>query len=151
MENTGKFQKLLSAFIRINTRFNELNKKKYTFGTDVELFPSEIHTIEAIGMNMGLNVTELASIMGITKGAISQIIRKLEDKKLIARYQRYDNNQQVLLMLTEKGKTAFHGHEQFHRKQYDFVQEELSYMSDKEIDFLEQVFNSIEKSFEAVD
>jgi len=71
-----------------------------------------------IGTHPDINGTSLAKIMGVTKGAISQVIKKLEKKKLVDRYQNPTNNKEILLRLTKKGEIDYHGHEAYHAK-YD--------------------------------
>lgn len=146
-----KIQELINLFMRVNNRFNEENKVKRLFGTDVNLYPSEIHTIDAIGRHEGVNVTDLASIMGVTKGAISQVIRKLEKKGLVERYRYDDNHQQVLLKLSEKGKVAFQGHNDFHKRQYQYIFREMGDINEKDIEQLLKVFTVIEKSFDVME
>lgn len=150
--NTNKdFQILLEAFMRMVNQLNASNKMISDYGTGIDLYPSEIHTIEAIGMNEGINVTELSNLLGVTKGAVSQIIRKLEKKDLIKRFKSDDNNQQVLLRLTRKGRTAFKGHAQLHLKQYTALKNKIDTMTQERRDFLLDTFNTIEKSIAEIE
>ena len=83
------------------------------FGVDRMLYPSEIHTIEAIGKNFRINVTQLAELQGITKGAVSQMVYKLVRKKFVKKIKFPRSGKEVFLELTPEGKKAFKGHEKF--------------------------------------
>lgn len=148
MNTEAKFHNLHAAFMGLYNRINTSEKQQYDFGTGVMLYPSEIHTIEAIGQNKGINVTELAKLMRVTKGAISQVIKKLETKGMLIKYFSDGNNQRVLLKLTAKGRTAFEGHNHLHQRQYDFLKKELEHLSDDQARFLAEVMGRIERSFE---
>ena len=49
------------------------------FGTGEPLFTSEIHTLCVIGTAPGINITDLSVRLGVTKGAISKIAKKIEE------------------------------------------------------------------------
>jgi DNA-binding MarR family transcriptional regulator len=92
------------------------------FGVEEMLFPSEIHTIEAIGKNHWINVTQLSETLGVTKGAVSQMIGKLVQKKFVEKIKIPPNGKETFLELTDKGKKALRGHDKFHREIYmDFL------------------------------
>ncbi len=118
---------LMMQFYRIINKINELEKTPYDFGVGEKLYPSEIHTIQAIGNNSGINVTELSKRLGITKGGVSQMISKLKERGFINKVRSMENDKEVLLILTPKGKNAYNGHEKFHSDMYlDFI----NYMDD---------------------
>ena len=50
------------------------------YGTGEEYTSVEVHTLKHIADNPGITVTELARHNGKTKGAISQILKKIEKK-----------------------------------------------------------------------
>ncbi len=55
-------------------------KSPLDYGTDDLLYRSEVHTLEVIEKNPGINVTGIAKALDLTKGAVSQTIRKLVEK-----------------------------------------------------------------------
>ncbi len=137
-----QFKSLLNCFLDTVNRFNEASKGKRVFG-GIQLYRAEIHTIEAIGLNKGVNVTNLAVYMGVTKGAVSQMIGKLEKKKLIRRHFRDDNKQEVLLDLTKNGQIAFNEHSRFHSQHYQEMKKKLGNLSDDEVELLLNTFHVI--------
>lgn len=118
---------LIEKSIRIFNKYMELETMAREYCSGITLFPSEVHTIEAIGKNPNLNVTELAARLGVTKGTISKALKKLENKGLIERFKKLDNKKEVFIWLTEDGKRVFNGHEKFH---LDFYTEANKYFKD---------------------
>jgi DNA-binding MarR family transcriptional regulator len=100
-------------FFRLTRKFAKLEKRAYDFGTGDQLYPSEIHTVEAIGDAGAATVTGLARTFGITKGAVSQTVAKLEAKGYVERRGAPVGTEEPI-GLTEKGRTARASHARFH-------------------------------------
>lgn len=92
-----------------------------SFGTGVKLHRAEIHTVQAIGENEGINLTKLSGLMGVTKETVSQKISKLSKKGLVDKKNPDDNAKEIKLRLTEKGWAGFKNHDQMHMQMYDIV------------------------------
>lgn len=106
---------------RIIHKYNQSESRKQNYGAGEELTRKEIHTISAIGENPTINITELANLRGVTKGAVSQMVYKLVDKGYLIKRISPDSDAEVRLELTDKGRKAYDGHNEFHRKtQQDF-------------------------------
>jgi DNA-binding MarR family transcriptional regulator len=101
---------------KIKNKLNRLEKKSLDFGNGGKLYASELHTIEAIGEKYGNTVTELCNLFGTTKGAVSQIISKLEKKELISKERNRDYGKEIDISLTEKGWVIFESHKELHNK-----------------------------------
>ena len=99
---------------KIQYRINANDKKPKNFGTRHTLYQSEIHFIEAIGLEGGYSASELSEKLGITNGAVTQVSDKLLKKKLIKKYKKPDNKKTVYFTLTEEGEAAYKNHEKFH-------------------------------------
>lgn len=61
---------------KITHKYMSIEKKKRYYDSNILLTCSEIHTIDAIGSNYNVNITHLASLQGVTKGAVSQMVHK---------------------------------------------------------------------------
>ncbi len=109
-----EFEQIMEKFDRVVTIMESMHSPSLSFGTGVLMFRREIHTIQAIGRNPGINVTTLAEYMGVTKGAVSQIIKKLSKKRLVQKTHTIGNAKEVILELTDLGWIGFHNHEKFH-------------------------------------
>ncbi len=110
------YYELMSTIRKLYVQFRHIeNTPQYFDIIGIWLYPSEINIIGAIGKDPGINVTELAEKIGVTKGAVSQILKKLNDKKLIEKYNNKNNKKEVLLKLTEEGIIVFNGHKNIHK------------------------------------
>lgn len=108
---------IFEKFVRLVRLYQELEKTPRHFGTDELLSSSEIHLIELIGdNNESQSVTDLARLLGITKGAVSQHLKKLEKKKLTIKEEDPQNVSRSIVKLTSKGKAAFFSHKHWHEK-----------------------------------
>jgi DNA-binding MarR family transcriptional regulator len=112
-EKDVAFNRLCTLWMQTINRMYEIESIPMDFGTGL-LHPSEIHTIEAIGLYPGMNVTALALRMGVSRGAASQMVSRLAGKGLIEKYRLPDNEKEVCLRLTQDGGVAFRGHETQH-------------------------------------
>lgn len=128
----------------IHERFNtlvdlavKLEKIPRRFGTDELLTGSEMHLVEMIGDNEeSLSVTELARLLGVTKGAVSQNLKKLNKKGITAKMEDPANLSRSIIKLTSKGKTAFYAHKYWHETMDGGFKAYLTKLSQEKIDFL---------------
>lgn len=116
------FDRIMELLDQVVTRIGSQHAAPYDFGTGIPLYRAEIHTVQAIGENPGINVTTLAERMGVTKGAMSQTLSKLARKGLVEKKAAADNERETLLELTDLGLTAHRAHERFHMDMYDMAQ-----------------------------
>ncbi len=79
-------------------------KNPRDYGTGEEYTSVEVHMLKHIADNPGITVTELAKFDAKTKGAISQILKKIEGKGLIFREPAPGNDNRCYLYLTRKGE-----------------------------------------------
>lgn len=77
---------------------------------------SETHCIDFIGRLERPNVTKIAEQMGMTRGAISKMTKRLLAKGLIEKYTLETNRKEVYFRLTEEGQVLFDEHARRHRR-----------------------------------
>lgn len=77
---------------------------------------SETHCIDYIGRLNLPNVTKIAEHMGMTRGAISKMTRKLLEKGLIEKYTVDTNKKEIYFRLTEHGQELFDEHAKRHER-----------------------------------
>ena len=94
---------MLEQILQIVDRFNKQHKKGHDFGSGDLLFPSEIHTIQAIGDHENINITDLAVALKVTKPTISERVKKLERLDLIQRQKAADNMKTVITLQSGDG------------------------------------------------
>jgi DNA-binding MarR family transcriptional regulator len=137
-EETSK--ELIELFIRMVTKYNSLEKIPARHGTRHNLYHSERHMLDKIGDNTGMNVTEFAAAAGVTKGAISQLVTKLEKKGIVRRYKKSTNDKEVFLELTKSGQEVYEKHKEINKQTIMPLNEELSKHSDEKVEFLLEMF-----------
>ncbi|MDX2512840.1 MAG: MarR family winged helix-turn-helix transcriptional regulator [Desulfobacterales bacterium] len=107
------------------------------FGTDELLTSSEIHLVEIIGENgESQSVTDLAGLLAVTKGAVSQTLKKLEKKGMTTKHPDPVNSSRAIVELTTKGKTAFYAHRHWHETMDGGFKEYFENLNQDRIDFL---------------
>ena len=78
--------------------------------------------------------------MGVTKGAISQVIEKLENKGLVRKYQKSGNGKEVFIELTEEGKDTCEDRKGINQETIREISEEIGRCSDDKVAFLIGMF-----------
>jgi len=91
-----------------------------------EVTPSEFHLIEVIGEKGAVTGKELSQLMGVTKGAISQLLPKLEKKKLIYRRPDEKDLRVHYLSLTKQGEVAYREHSKVIEEFQELLEKELT-------------------------
>lgn len=137
-------EELIHKFEKIMNKYNKSEKKPKDYGTNGLLYRAEVHTIEAIGKNNKINVTQLAAYLGITKGAVSQMVDKLIKKDLVCKKAISETENEVSLELTEKGWFVFNGHEDYHKQFYAEISKHLSHLPESNIQVVLDIFNELE-------
>ncbi len=107
---------LLFQLKSISHKKSEIDKKPHEFGTGILMYHSEMYLIEILGSNEGQSMTRIAEIMGITKGAVSQTFKKLDNKGLVKKYLDPSNASRSLLYLNAAGRKLLMTHEKWHEK-----------------------------------
>lgn len=116
----SELQTLIDLFLKILHLYSIITRKPKDYGTGDLLYFTEIHTITMVGKNREINMTQLADMMGVTKGAISQTIRKLVSKKFILKSNTNDRRE-INLRLSDKGRKVCIGQESFQRELFTFA------------------------------
>ena len=133
-------------FNRIVALAVQIDKVPRTFGTGELLTSSEIHLVEVIGdQQETLSVTDLSKQLGVTKGAVSQNLKKLENKGLIIKEDDPENLSRSIVKLTTKGKTAYYAHKHWHEKIDGGYMKYFSQLEQGKIDFLVEYMSKVEE------
>jgi len=133
---------MIDLFIRILHTYSVLDKKPKDYGTGDLLYVSEIHAIHYIGTNPEINMTQLAEISGVTKGAISQTVKRLVSKRYVARYKSR-NKKEVNLRLSDKGYVINQKYELFEKEKFVFAEKLYNNASKENIELIKNLFSII--------
>lgn len=117
----NELQYLIDMFLKILHLYSVIGRRPKDYGTGDLLYVTELHTIAVVARNNEVNMTQLADIMGVTKGAISQTINKLVHKGLILK-TNITNRKEVNLMLSEKGRIVVKAQESFQKEIFTFAE-----------------------------
>ena len=120
---TDQIKKQLIQVIN-KTIFKE--KKKIFKFKGVYLYPSEVHLMLMIRNEIDTNATEIARQLGLTKGAISQTLTRLEKKGIIRKTKDPYKKNELTLSLTAFGKKAY---ELCQSSQASFIEAHESYLA----------------------
>lgn len=95
----------------------------------------EVHTLSYIVDHPGISASEIAHDWNRTKGAVSQIVKKLEEKGLIFRQKKHGNDKTVCLYVTEKGMELDRVHRAYDARHYKAYLEMLeNHFTEEEIE-----------------
>ena len=133
----GKFRLILQLSL-------QLDQSPKRFGTDEQLSHSEIHLIEIIGDNEGMSVTEIAQSLGITKGAVSQSLKRLEKKGVSKKEADPANLSRSIVSLTSKGMTAYYSHKHWHETMDGGFSNYLSELDPEELEIIIRFLTRVE-------
>ena len=116
----NELQSLIDQFLKILHLYSVISRRPVDYGTGDLLYFTEIHTITTIGKNKEINLIRLAEKMGVTRGAVSQTIRKLVSKNLVLKTKA--NRKEFSLRLSDKGLIAYKGQMSFQREIFAFAE-----------------------------
>jgi len=106
---------LTNSIIRIINLAVTIEKIPIDIGHGVKLSASEFHIIDTAGKSPNANLSTIASFLGVTKGAISQMVQKLVEKGFLKKIQQEGNRKNIILSLTKKGEEALLFHKGLHQ------------------------------------
>lgn len=133
---------------RLINKYNQKTKIAKTYGTEDLLYSAEVHMIEVIGSHEHITTTKLAKTLGITKGAVSQITRKLLKKNLILKMPSNEKNNEIFISLTERGRIVYYYHQNMHKTMIEKLDAILDDLSEEGKTALVQIIQVIDESLD---
>ena len=126
----------------------KMEKTRKSFGTGEMISHSEIHLIEIIGDTQDLSVTDLSRHMGITKGAVSQSLKRLEKKGFTTKKPDPENLSRSIVLLTSKGQTAYWSHKHWHETMDGGFLKYLDELDDEAFEIIVDFLVKVESFFQ---
>ncbi len=120
--------------------FARQDRKNRDYGVEDPLFHSEIYTLNEIREHEGIHITALAERCGVTKGAISQVLKKLEQKGLVTKEKDIRNQSRLILKVTPKGEIAYSRHLDYQKQFKKKVVRVLRDAPDEKVQFIKDFF-----------
>jgi len=139
---------VLYTFMELVDKAGAVKDASMDFGTGVTLTAPEIHALVRIAASPGIHALALAEASGVTRGAMSQLLSRLERKSMVRRRVDEDNASRKRLELTGLGAEAVRGHERFHERLDGRFLELLGRVPDERLGFLSQFLSQALKTLE---
>ena len=77
---------------------------------------SQMHTLEILGADGDLRMTELAAKMGITTGSLTMLVDRLERGGFVVRKPHETDRRSIRVSLTAEGRRLFAEHHKLHEQ-----------------------------------
>lgn len=91
---------------KVINNFLFLERKRIFSFQGIDLYPSEIHLLLVIDEKQNTNATRMAERLGITKGAISQVLTRLQKKGVITKTKDPYSKNEITVSFTDVGAKA---------------------------------------------
>ncbi len=95
---------LVDKILETISKLSFLERKRKITYKGIKLYPSEIHLLLFVYHIQDKNITQIADHLGLTKGAISQTLSRLNKKGIIAKETEPMQKNQLHIQFTEKGR-----------------------------------------------
>jgi DNA-binding MarR family transcriptional regulator len=141
-------EEFMDILMRLFTKAAQIEQDPVDTGDGVLLYTSEVHLIDMAGRFPEESMSALASHLGITKGAVSQTVKKLEKKGYLERVSREGDNKTVLIRLTDSGIRAFSWHRAYHAVVNDRIAREIAGHTRNDKKNIREIFCQMEKIFD---
>ena len=143
-DSASRAIEILDIIVRVVNKAAAIEKEPIDIGHGVLLYASEVHCIDVAGRYPDENVSQIAVRLGVTKGAVSQTAKKLEEKGYLARVNREGDKKTVLLQLTDRGWEAFEWHRMYHESVNHKIAGELAGLNRNDIENLKKILIQLE-------
>ena len=127
--------------------FNEIvdvEQKALITGNFKEISINDMHIIDAIGVKEPKNMGTVARAMAVTMGTLTTAINNLVKKGYVTRVRSAEDKRVVLISLTDKGRSAYEKHADFHRR---MVQTVMDGFQGEELDVLAAALEKLRAYF----
>lgn len=127
----------------------EALRKPHDYGTGELLSMVEMHTLERIAETPGMRVSDVARLWNRTLGAASRNVDRLQSKGLVDKVKLPDNQKNVRVYPTEKGRELCRLHRAYDRRELDeLARTMLEKYSVGELETFYRVLRSLREVFE---
>lgn len=142
--SSEKLNTIVIKFNRILNKFAIIEKMSLNDVDGIKLTCQQMHLIDIIGKMPERNVTELAKVLGVTKGAVSQKLTWLEKKGFIIKLREQGNNRDTFVKLTDIGWEAYNCHDRFHKEVDSVLFDKIENISDDNEKCINEILDGLD-------
>lgn len=132
-QNTSPFMR---EFYAISNRLNQIRNTPITFSNGITLNSAGLALINAIANNPSTNMSEIGLVLGLTKGAVSQMATKLQRKSLIEKQKDKESSKDIYLVLTDAGRSIYKEQVEIQKKMVEGIERIVKDYSSDEINLI---------------
>lgn len=133
---------IVGKYFSVMNQILDKRKSPMDYGSGRDLYHAELVFLEQVHLNPHSNAQQLSELLGVTRGAITQLGNKLEKKELVCRYTTAGNKKEKYYALTELGIEVCRRREAYHQ---DANLEMCSYLSSLRSQDRELILEFLEK------
>ncbi len=142
---SSQWVKIAGQIRRVINRSMFLEKRTILHHEDLRLYPSEIHLLQVIKEGEDLSAGEMARKLGLSNGAVSQTLNRLEKKGVIKKSKDPALKNKVTATLNETGRGALKQFEEGQEATMKVFSSYLSGLSEKERRIIEGFLSRLEE------
>ncbi|MGO9119067.1 MAG: MarR family winged helix-turn-helix transcriptional regulator [Desulfomonilaceae bacterium] len=136
---------------RVINRLIFLEKRTVLRHGRLKLHPSEIHLMQVISEYPDLSAGEMAQKLGISNGAVSQTLERLERKGVITKFKDPTLKNRISAAFTALGKDAMERFQAERASYGEFFSKYLTGLSEKERELVGGFLSQIEALLKGLD
>lgn len=148
MDRVELVRKLLRECISSAVVVNGFLNKPRKYSIDDSLYMREVHFLVSLAEKDQPTMSEMASHLNVTPGAVTQMVSRLEKKGYVIRSKASDDKRQTTVSLTEKGRVLCDEHIAYDQMKYAYISDVLTGYSDEDLERLIQYEQIIRDVFE---
>jgi DNA-binding MarR family transcriptional regulator len=148
---TPESKNLRDRISRIINRLIFLEKRSVFQLGSLKLHPSEIHLMKVVRERPDLNAGEIAQRLGVSNGAVSQTLARLERKGVITKVKDPSLKNRVTAVFTESGRLAIERFEQERASSAESFTNYLAGLSEREKEVIHGLISHMEEFLEELD
>ena len=138
-------QALTGRLMRIINKHSRIEELPIRTGKNTGLTAKEVHCLNAIGQQEGINIKTIGDVLGVTKSAASQMVGKLVKKGFAKKEKAPDNDKEIQTYLTNEGWEAFEAHKEFHERHLETLVKQLDAFPDTQLAVAAAILASVER------
>ncbi len=141
---------IIEHFQQVLNKILFLRKKDLFEYKGMKIYPSEIHLMLLIKEKIATNITKMAKQLGVTKGAISQTLSKLESKGVLTKSIDPYKKNEITLTFTRYGKDVFDNYSKHAKVLYKKHERYLKKFTKDEKEVIQRYLIGVESVFDDI-